>query len=70
MRMLSVEDAPMIMISGREWAGFTWDQLRVLEGRIPKDAKEPGVVLGRWPPRDSRKKWATRSNSRPRNWRW
>ena len=47
MLMLSVEDAPMIMVSGREWGGFTWDKLRVLEGRMPKDASERAVVLGR-----------------------
>ena len=47
MQMLSVEDAPMVMVSGREWGGFTWDKLKVLEGRLPKDGKEPAVVLGR-----------------------
>ena len=47
MQMLSVEDAPMMMVSGREWGGFTWDQLKVIEGRMPKDGDEPAVVLGR-----------------------
>jgi putative ABC transport system permease protein len=47
MQMLSVEDAPMMMVSGREWGGFTWDQLRVLEGRMPHDAAERAVVLGK-----------------------
>jgi putative ABC transport system permease protein len=47
MQMLSVEDAPMMMISGREWGGFTWSQLTVIDGRMPKDGKEPAVVLGR-----------------------
>lgn len=47
MQMLSVEDAPMIMVSGREWGGFTWSQLKVVDGRMPKDADEPVVVLGR-----------------------
>lgn len=47
MQMLSIEDAPMMMISGREWGGFTWSQLKVVEGRMPKDAQEPVVVLGR-----------------------
>jgi putative ABC transport system permease protein len=46
MRMLSIEDAPMMMVSGREWGGFTWDKLKVVEGRLPKDATEPVVVLG------------------------
>jgi putative ABC transport system permease protein len=47
MQMLSVEDAPMVMVSGREWGGFTWDKLKLLEGRMPRDAMEPAVVLGR-----------------------
>ena len=47
MLMLSVEEAPLIMVSGREWDSFTWKMLRVLDGRIPKDATERAVVLGR-----------------------
>ena len=47
MQMLSVEDAPMVMVSGREWGGFTWEKLKLLEGRLPHDAQEPAVVLGR-----------------------
>ncbi len=47
MQMLSVEDAPMMMVSGREWAGFTWSQLKVVEGRMPKDGSENALVLGR-----------------------
>jgi len=47
MQMISVEDAPMIMVSGREWGGFTWSQLKLVEGRMPNDANEPAVVLGR-----------------------
>ncbi len=46
MQMLSVEDAPMMVVSGREWGGFTWDQLRLVEGRMPRDASERAVVLG------------------------
>lgn len=46
MQMLSVEDAPMIMISGREWGGFTWEKLTVVDGRMPLDANERAVVLG------------------------
>jgi len=46
MRLISVEDAPMMMVSGREWGGFTWDQLEVVDGRMPRDEKEPVVVLG------------------------
>jgi len=47
MQMLSIEDAPMMMVSGREWGGFTWEQLKVIEGRMPHDATEHAVVLGR-----------------------
>ncbi len=46
MQMQSIEDAPMMMVSGREWGGFTWDKLRLVEGRMPKDAEEQVVVLG------------------------
>ena len=47
MQMLSIEDAPLMMVSGREWGGFTWSQLRLVEGRMPADAKEKVVVLGK-----------------------
>ncbi len=47
MQMLSVEDAPMMVVYGREWGSFTWDQFKVIEGRLPKDAGEPAVVLGK-----------------------
>lgn len=47
MQMLSVEDAPMMVVYGREWGSFTWDGLKVLDGRLPQDAAEPAVVLGK-----------------------
>jgi putative ABC transport system permease protein len=47
MQMLSIEDAPMMMVSGREWGGFTWDKLKLVDGRMPRDATEKAVVLGR-----------------------
>ena len=47
MQMLSIEDAPMMMVSGREWGGFTWEKLKVIEGRMPRDGAEKAVVLGR-----------------------
>jgi putative ABC transport system permease protein len=46
MQMLSVEDAPIMMISGREWGGFAWSRMTVVEGRMPKDGSEKAVVLG------------------------
>ncbi|MBE2181577.1 MAG: ABC transporter permease [Chthoniobacterales bacterium] len=47
MQMLSVEDAPMMVVYGREWGSFTWDQFKLIEGRLPRDADEPAVVLGK-----------------------
>jgi putative ABC transport system permease protein len=46
MQLLSIEDAPMMMVSGREWGGFTWNKLKIVEGRMPKDGSEQAVVLG------------------------
>mgnify|MGYP003584142127 CR=1 FL=1 len=46
MQMLSVEDAPMMVVSGREWGAFTWEQLKIVEGRMPRDPAERAVVLG------------------------
>ncbi len=46
MQLLSIEDAPMIMVSGRQWGGFTWNKLKLVEGRMPKDSMEKAVVLG------------------------
>jgi len=46
MQMLSVEDAPIMMISGREWGGFAWNKMKVIDGRLPKDGTEKAVVLG------------------------
>lgn len=46
MQMLSVEDAPMMMVSGRQWEGFTWDNLEVRAGRLPHDDHEKAAVLG------------------------
>lgn len=47
MQMMSVEDAPIMMISGREWGGFAWNMLKVIDGRLPKDGDEKAVILGR-----------------------
>jgi putative ABC transport system permease protein len=45
--LLSVENAQMMMVSAREWGGFSWNNLKVITGRMPRDATEPAVVLGR-----------------------
>ena len=44
--LTSIEDASMMVVSAREWGGFSWTNLKLLAGRMPKDAKEPAVVLG------------------------
>jgi putative ABC transport system permease protein len=46
MQMMSIEDAPMMMVSGRAWGGFTWEKLQVVEGRLPANGTERAVVLG------------------------
>jgi putative ABC transport system permease protein len=45
--LMSVEDAQMMMVSAREWGGFSWKNLKLISGRMPTDAAEPAVVLGR-----------------------
>jgi putative ABC transport system permease protein len=45
--LMSVETAQMIMVSAREWGGFSWNNLRLISGRMPRDAAEPVVLLGR-----------------------
>ncbi len=44
--VLSIEEAPMVVVSGREWGSYLWDYLEPVEGRKPKDAAEKSVVLG------------------------
>ena len=43
---VSVEKADMMIVSAREWGGFTWKNLKVISGRMPNDAQEKAVVLG------------------------
>src|ERR1700758_763375 len=45
--LMGVENAQMIMVSAREWGGFSWNNLKLISGRMPRDAAEPAVVLGR-----------------------
>jgi putative ABC transport system permease protein len=45
--LMSVENAEMMLVSAREWEGFSWKNLRLISGRMPRDASEPAVVLGR-----------------------
>jgi putative ABC transport system permease protein len=45
-QVTSVEDSDLMIVSAREWGGFAWDNLEVVSGRMPRDAKEEAVVLG------------------------
>ncbi len=45
--LMSVENAQMMMVSAREWGGFSWSNLKLISGRMPRDAGEQAVVLGR-----------------------
>ncbi len=42
----SVEGSPMILISARQWGGFSWDNLKVTSGRMPANGEVDEVVLG------------------------
>ncbi|HEY3900869.1 MAG TPA: ABC transporter permease [Chthoniobacter sp.] len=44
--LTSVEKADMMIVSSRQWGGFDWQNLKIVSGRLPKDAKEKAVVLG------------------------
>jgi len=45
--LISVEAADMMIVSARQWGGFSWKNLKVVEGRLPNDEKEKAVVLGK-----------------------
>lgn len=45
--IMSIEDSEMMIVSAREWGGFTWDHLKLVSGRLPADAAERAVVLGK-----------------------
>ncbi len=42
----SVEDSDLMILSAREWGGFSWNNLELVSGRMPRDATEEAVVLG------------------------
>jgi putative ABC transport system permease protein len=44
---MSIETSEMMIVSAREWGGFAWENLKVLSGRLPRDASERAVVLGK-----------------------
>ena len=43
---LSIEEVPLMVISGRQWGSFLWDSLTLVEGRLPKDQNEKAVAVG------------------------
>jgi putative ABC transport system permease protein len=45
--LISVEKAEMVVVSGRQWGGFSWKNLKIVSGRLPNDAAERAVVLGK-----------------------
>jgi putative ABC transport system permease protein len=44
--LMSVEKADMIIVSARQWGGFSWKNLKVVSGRLPNNDTERVVVLG------------------------
>jgi putative ABC transport system permease protein len=44
--LMSIEDSEMMIVSAREWGGFSWENLKLISGRMPRDATERAVVLG------------------------
>jgi putative ABC transport system permease protein len=45
-QVTSVEDSDLMILSAREWGCFAWDNLELVSGRMPRDAREEAVVLG------------------------
>lgn len=45
--LMSIENSEIMIVSAREWGGFTWDNLKLLAGRLPRDPDEKAVVLGK-----------------------
>jgi putative ABC transport system permease protein len=43
---MSIESSQMMMLSAREWGGFSWENLKLVSGRMPRDGQEQAVVLG------------------------
>ncbi|MGH8092919.1 MAG: ABC transporter permease [Chthoniobacterales bacterium] len=42
----SIEKAELMIVSGREWGCFAWENLKLVSGRMPKDQNERAAVLG------------------------
>jgi len=44
--LMSVETAELMIVSGREWDCFAWENLKLVSGRMPKDQNERAILLG------------------------
>ena len=44
--LMSIENAELMIVSGREWGCFAWDNLKLVSGRMPNDQNERAVILG------------------------
>src|SRR5262249_18568311 len=44
--LMSIENAELMIVSGREWGCFAWENLKLVSGRMPNDENEQAVVLG------------------------
>jgi putative ABC transport system permease protein len=42
----SIENAELMIVSGREWGCFAWENLKLVSGRMPNDQNERAAVLG------------------------
>ena len=45
--LLSVEDAPLVLVTSWSWDSFLWRHLKLVKGRWPANEGEPVVLLGR-----------------------
>ena len=45
--LMSIENSEMMIVSAREWGGFSWGNLKLLSGRMPHDSAERAVILGK-----------------------
>lgn len=44
---LSIEEVPVMVVSGRQWDSYLWETVDLVEGRLPEDGNEHVVVLGK-----------------------
>ncbi len=45
--LTSIESSELMILSAREWGGFSWGALKIVSGRMPAGPEERAVVLGR-----------------------